>query len=223
MNARDLLQGYRDAFGDFNGIQDFLKLLANPDGTKLFPLYVYPAFVWACLKGVTSLGSQNPAVVTRAADALQCLFAIMLYYCQPSLYARAVMEPARNGTAATETFKKFAADMVAIAPPDTEVFLSGLRYQIVVGRATLLAYVLLSGVTLILCLGVLVFGSCSSIAVKMPDTGPFPTWDSIMNCEVEYRSGAALDHGHYSPRALKGKRLVRAATDMKIRLMSNKD
>lgn len=221
MNATEMLQAYRDAFGDFEDLPDVLKVLADPEGTEVFPMYTYPAVVWWCLKGVSSLGAQNPAMVTRAADTLYCLLAMVLYYCQPGLYARALMKPALNRTALDPDIQKFAADLLAIAPPDTQVYLSGLRYQIVVGRARLVAYVVLCGVTLGLCLCVLVFGSYAPVASHVPETSPFPSWDSLVNCEVKHGSGAAVDHRAYSASSLKGETLVRAAADMRIRLLDD--
>lgn len=219
VNATDMLQGYRDALGNFSGLQEVLAVLAKSDGTNLFALYAFPAFVWGCLKGVSSLGSQNPAVVTRAADVLQCFLAIMLYYCQPSLFARALSKSAGNRTAGDEGLKKFASDMLAIAPPDTPVFLAGLRYQIMVGQATVIAYVVLCGVALLLCLGILLLGSYAPIAGKIPDTSPFPTWDWHAHCELE----AEARHLHpESLRNLKGNELVRIAADMKVRLKDTK-
>jgi hypothetical protein len=183
-----MLQGYRDAFGDFENLTDLARLFRDPDETNLFPLYAYPAFVAACLKGVDSLGAQNPALVTRAADALQCLLAIMLYYCQPSLFARAV---SRSSAADGVELAKFKSDLLAIAPADTKVSLAGLRYQIVVGRATLVAYVVLCAISLLLCLIVLMYGSFSRLGWRVPPTSPFPFLDSAVRCEEEFVDGTA--------------------------------
>lgn len=187
-------------------------------------MYTYPAVVWWCLKGVSRLGSQNPALVTRAADTLYSLLAMVLYYCQPSLYARAVAKSAENSTAADESFNQFATDILALAPPDTQVSLAEIRYQIMVGKATLVTYVLLSSLALLGCLAVLALGSCTPAASRVPETSSFPVWNSMLRCKVEYGSGASLDHeSTKSLRSLKGDDLVREAARMKVKLIDDEE
>ena len=186
VDAAEMLQGYRDAFGNFSNPEDIMQVITDPEKTSLFPLIAYPAFVAACLKGVDSLGAQNPALVTRAADALQCLLAIMLYYCQPSLFARAVSRSPAPNSVGDPAIAQFALDLVAIAPANTKVSVAGLHYQIVVGKATLIAYVAISGSALLLCLGVLLYGSVSSLGRRVPQTTPFPFLDSAVRCEDVY-------------------------------------
>ena len=210
-----MLQGYRDAFDNFSTLQDLLALSAKADKTKLFPLYAYPAYVWGCLKGVSALGSHDPAVATRAADVLQCLLAIMLYYCQPTLFARALSVPIRNSTMeADEGLKTFTSDLLAAVPPDTQVMLAGLRYRILVGIATLIAYVVLCGTALVLCLIVLLLGSHSRFAGRVPKIDHFPIWDVLIHCELDSRSGTSaegLANAH-------GSELVRETGNMTVRL-----
>jgi hypothetical protein len=139
--------------------------------------------VAACLKGVDTLGAQNPALVTRAADALQCLLAIMLYYCQPSLFARAVSRSGALNSEINPDLVQFAANLLAIAPADTEVSVAGIHYQIVVGKATLIAYAAISGTVLLFCLVALFYGSVSNLGRRVPRTTPFPFLDSAIRCE----------------------------------------
>lgn len=213
-----MLHGYQVAMGNFRGLQEVLAVLSDPNRGKLFPLYVFPAFMWGCLKGVSSLGSQNPAVLTRAADALHCLLAIMLYYCQPSLFARALSKSTGNRTAGDETVQKFASDMLAIAPPDTPVSLAALKYQVIVGQAQLIAYVVLCSVALLLCLGLLIIGSYAPIAGRVPETSAFPTWDWHVHCKLESADVEAPHPHSESLRDLNGNDLVRMAAKMKVRL-----
>lgn len=213
-----MLQAYRWAYGNFSGVSDLLSLLTNPEETSLFTLRSFPALVWGCLKGISSLGSENPAVNTKAADTLQCLLAIMLYYCQPSLFARKF---SRLPSPPTDPLLFQFSEMLKImAPPDTPVSLAGSKFQIIVGQGTLVAYVILCGVALVLCLAVLCIGSLKSVAGKIPDTTPFPSWDNDVHCEmkrvvngdeVEAARGAELGR-------LKGGEMVRAAAEMRIKL-----
>ena len=213
-----MLTAYRWAYGNFSGVQDLLSLLTNPEETSLFTLRSFPALVWGCLKGISSLGSQNPAVNTKAADTLQCLLAIMLYYCQPSLFARKFLRlqtPPEN-----PKLRGFYEMLKVMAPADTRVSLAGSKFQIIVGQGTLVAYVILCGVALVLCLVVLSVGSLKCVADRIPDTTPFPSWDNDVHCEmkrvvngdeVEAARGAELGR-------LKGGEMVKAAAGMRVRL-----
>jgi hypothetical protein len=220
INATQMLQGYRDAFGLFKVNEELVLQLTNPNSTNLFPLFAYPAFVAACLKGVDSLGAQNPALVTRAADALQCLLAIMLYYCQPSLFARAVSRSSAHDQNMDPAIAQFEKDLLAIAPPDTQVSVAGLHYQIVVGRATLIAYVAISGTALLLSLGVLLYGSISSLGRRVPKTTPFPFLDSAIRCE-DAHNGAREERG-LDTEVLEGssRRLMKEISGIELKLVS---
>ena len=214
-----MLQAYRWAYGNFSGVSDLYGLLTDPDETNLFPLRTFPALVWGCLRGVSTLGSTNPAIVSKAADTLQCLLAIMLYYCQPTLFARKWTRAPDSAFDRPE-LRKFAADLAAQAPPDTHITLAGSKYQIIVGQATLVAYVALCGVALALCLIVLCIGSLDKTAGRIPDTTPFPSWDNDVHCEMrkvvngdEVEAGRKGDLGK-----LKGNQMIRQVDGMRVRL-----
>jgi hypothetical protein len=80
--AREMLTALRDALGDFTGMTmtSLMAILVNPDEMKLFPFYVYPAYVWGHLNSAATLASQDPAQVYRGAETLQSLLAIILYF-----------------------------------------------------------------------------------------------------------------------------------------------
>jgi hypothetical protein len=192
-------------------LSELLALFSDADVSSLFGLYVYPAMVWANLKGADTLGQQNPAFIACAADTLQCLLAIMLYYCQPSLFARVLFPYAQNSTlsASSPGLRNFAYDLQALAPPDTEFALAELKYQIVVGRLTLVVYVGLCGFALLLCLMALSWGCCAPSASKVPQTTAFPAWDERVKCRIKYadeEAGAVLDE---DVSEMVGRRLVK--------------
>jgi hypothetical protein len=184
VNAPDLLQGYRYAFGNFSEMSDLQQLLL-PTSTPLFPLYAYPAFVAANLRSVDNLGAEDPALVTRGADILHCLLAIMLYFCQPNLFARVVLRNQSSAASDSEALQALANYLNTAAPADTNVTLARIRYQIIVARDTLISYAVLCGLPLLLCLAVLLFVSFSRLGKKMPKTSSFPFLDAAARCSVE--------------------------------------
>jgi hypothetical protein len=200
VDATDLLQGYRDAFGNFSDVSDLEKLLLMPSTTALFPLFAYPAFVAANLRGVNNLGGQNPALISRGADILHCLLAIMLYFCQPNLFARVVLRNQSSTVSDGEAFQAFANFLNTTAPADTNVMLARIRYQIIVDRNTLIAYAVICGFPLLLCLTVLLFASFSRLGEKVPKTSSFPFLDAAARCNVEnkytYRSRFNIQEDH---------------------------
>jgi hypothetical protein len=212
-----MLEGYRSAFRSPRDLSALLALFSDADVSNLFGLYVYPAMVWANLKGAETLGQQNPAIIARAANTLQCLLAIMLYYCQPSLFARALSPYAKNSTlgASSPDLRTFAYDLQALAPPNTEFALAALKYQIVVGRLTLIVYIGLCGFALLLCLAALIWGSCAPSASKVPRTTAFPAWDERLKCRIKYageEAGAVVDEDVSEM----GGRLVREAEELRV-------
>jgi hypothetical protein len=77
-----MLTALRDALGDFTNMTmtSLMAILVNPDQMKLFPFYVYPAYVWGHLNSAATLASQDPAQVYRGAETLQSLLATILYF-----------------------------------------------------------------------------------------------------------------------------------------------
>lgn len=186
----------------------------------MFTLYVYPAIVGAHLKSTLRLSEQDPAIATRAQDTIQCLLAIMLYYCQPSLFSSTLSvylteSSSSNSQVNTEELKKlqeFAQEFQVRAPPDTNVRQAVRRYQLVVGKATLLAYIVLSGSALLVCLGTLCWAEywTRKERIHVPRIGPFPAWDEWVMCEIQ-RANEDED-----VLMMSGNGIVQAAERMKI-------
>jgi hypothetical protein len=189
VKATDLLQGYRNAFGNFSDMLDLQQLLLTPTNIALFPLYAYPAFVAANLRGVDNLGAQNPALVTRGADTLHCLLAIMLYYCQPNLFARVILRNESSISSHSKEFQEFANYLNATAPADTNVTVARIRYQILVDRDSLIAYAVCCGLSLLLCLAVLPFACLLRLGKRMPKTSAFPFLDTAAQCSPKDMHG----------------------------------
>jgi hypothetical protein len=217
-----MLAGYRSAYSRFDDLQAILATFSELESTSMFTLYVYPAIVGAHLKSTLRLSEQDPAIATRAQDTIQCLLAIMLYYCQPSLFSSTLSmylseSSSSNSQVSTEERNKlraFAQEFLVRVPPDTKVRQAVRRYQLVVGKATLLAYIVLCGSALLACLIALCWAEwwTRKEKIHIPRIGPFPAWDEWVMCEIQ-RGNADDD----TP-AGSGNSIVKAAEKMKITL-----
>jgi uncharacterized integral membrane protein len=195
VSAAEMLAGYRAAYGRFDDLSTILPSFLDTESTSMFTLYVYPAVVAAHLTSTLRLSEQDPAVAPRAQDTIQCLLAIMLYYCQPSLFSSTLSAhldpPSSNPSSHTredaKRIKAFAGDLQARAPPDTKVRQAVPRYQLVVGKATLLAYIVLCGSALLSCLVALAWVEwrIQKEKLRVPRIGPFPAWDEWAMCDIQ--------------------------------------
>jgi hypothetical protein len=218
VSAIEMLEAYRSAFHSPRNLSELLALFSNADVSNLFGLYVYPAMVWANLKGAEMLGQQSPANMARAAGTLHCLLAIMLYYSQPSLFARALSPYAKNSTlgASSPDLRTFANDLQTLAPPNTEFALATLKYQIVVGRLTTLVYIGLCGFALLLCVMALGWTCCAPSASKVPVTTAFPAWDERAKCRIKYADDEAGNLLEEDVKMMAGGRLVRRTEEWRV-------
>lgn len=190
-----MLAGYRAAYGKFDNLTTILTSFLDLKSTSMFTLYVYPAVVAAHLKSTLRLSEQDPAIATRAQDTIQCLLAIMLYYSQPSLFSSTLSAHSNSSSSNLEEqsredevrLKAFREELRTRAPPDTKVWQAVPRYQLVVGKATLLAYVVLCGSALLSCLVTLAWAEwcCQKEKLKVPRIGPFPAWDEWAMCKIQ--------------------------------------
>ncbi|KAF2463340.1 uncharacterized protein BDR25DRAFT_384650 [Lindgomyces ingoldianus] len=233
VSATEMLAGYRYAFSTFDSLSAVLAAFSGPEASDMFPLYVYPAMVWANLKSIASLSNQNPAIQTRAQDTLQCLLGIMLFYCQPSLFSSTLSiylnatpsdHESNAGRKDVRKLKKFAQEMWKEAPPNTKVRQAVRRYQLVVGKDTLIAYIVLCGASLLVCLVTLGWAEwwARRERVVIPSIGPFPAWDEWSMCEIqgEIRDGLDEEDGRIAARGMPSG-VVKSAERMMILLAKN--
>lgn len=218
VSATEMLAGYRAAYGKFDNYSSIITSFQNIESTSMFTLYVYPAIVGAHLKSTLRLSEQDPAIATRAQDTIQCLLAIMLYYCQPSLFSSTLSAHLNRSNSDLQTgedaerIRAFAEELLARTPPDTKVRQAVRRYQLVVGKDTLLAYIVLCGSALLACLVILAWAECwgRKKKIMVPRIGPFPGWDEWAMCEIQ----KGVDDEDVQ--MMTGSGVVQAAEKMKI-------
>ncbi|KAF2269447.1 hypothetical protein CC78DRAFT_604142 [Lojkania enalia] len=235
VSATEMLAGYRYAFSSFESVTDILEAFRKPEETNMFSLYIYPAMVWANLRAISDLSSQNPASATRAQDTLQCLLGIMLYYCQPSLFSSQLSiylnetsssSGPQTGTTDVENLKMLAQELRRKAPPDTNVRQAVRRYQLLVGKNILRAYIILSGTALLACLITLGWAEwwASRKNIPVPSVGPFPAWDDWVKCNIR-RGDETENHEENIRMTLRSNEggIVKIAERMKISLANDGD
>jgi hypothetical protein len=204
-----MLQAYRDAFGSFNSLSDLLSVISDPQKISLFPIYTFPAYVAANLNGIGIIATENSAVENRAASIVQDVLAIMLFYSQPSLFAR-VLAPKLATFENGSELQVFASDLINTYPPTTWVSLAIQRYQIFVGKGTMISYVVIMGITLIPCFIVLVVSSMPTLHI--PELSGFPFLDVIAECREQCILDLASKYRSSGPR-MSMRRLLRILSE----------
>ena len=192
VNSAEILQAW-DNFLGVNAADDVigqaLSMFGSGSGDFLFP-----GMVGSFLNSISAIAIENPAADTRGVNALQSLLAIPLYWCQTGFIERLAMSSLPSSAFLAN------ADSLNIAEGierGAQIFLVVLGNEIVVSRATLVAYVLLSSLTLILCCVALSIGSFTTRARRIPETTLFPVLDFCTKCIVGSSGGIVTRGGPF--------------------------
>jgi hypothetical protein len=174
ISADEIREGFQVIFPVFPNMTSLTSLVTDPTSSTLFPLYAMPTIIWSNLNGVTTLSASNPALVSRAQDTLQCLLAMMLYFSQPTIFARQLSANHSLGP-------ELQAFLDGLPPADTEVRETRMQWQPVVDRPRLIVYASLCAAALVACVGGLVL---STFGLGIPKTTAFPSWDERVRCRI---------------------------------------
>ncbi len=150
--------------------------------------FLFPGMVGWFLNSITALSAEgNPSAETRAVNALQSLLAIPLYWCQTGTIERLAMSSLPSAQFIN------AGDALNITGIDrnTRVSLAVLRNEIAMSRGTLVAYVVLTSLTLIICIVALSIGSFMERSKAIPETTSFPAMDFYAHCVLTNADGAS--------------------------------
>lgn len=131
----------------------------------------------------------NPATRIKGVNALQSILALTLFYCQNGILGQTVLPfaPANNATRVGYQTGAFSQQ-----DKSAKIALAETRYRIEVGHATLLAYIVLSGVTLLICLLALIVGSIMELVNLDAEPTLWPALDFWTQCRVEDRNGKVI-------------------------------
>ncbi len=219
--SHEIITALHSAFGNFSdGLESLLPILSQPEKLILFPLYAYPVYIWGFLEGAKNLASSDPEFAARGHDTLASILAMVMYFGQPSVYAQALMTmnlTKGDSTTNASVIQALSSDLAATAPPDVPIHIANLKFQIVVGKGTLMGYVALSSLTLLICFFLLVYSMITPGAARVPRTTSFPLWNIVVNCNID-----AMNAMPESPedclRLLTSGEMVHAAKRVGIRL-----
>ncbi|KAF2115423.1 hypothetical protein BDV96DRAFT_646421 [Lophiotrema nucula] len=136
------------------------------------------------------MANNNPAARQKGVNSLQALLGITLFYCQNGVLSQTVLPfaPKGNGTATP------ASQSGAFGRQDQNTFiaLAQTRYRIKIGRGTLIAYIVLGGVALAICIIALSIGSIIELMKLEAEPTLWPALDFWTQCRVETADGALV-------------------------------
>jgi hypothetical protein len=213
INAPELLQ----AFDIILGADSSNTTLISPFAVFGSRMPALPYFIWWYFHGIDALPRNDAAGNARAVAGLQSLLTLTIYHCQAKDFADLERGLGFDNSTA------IGSAILSVFPttePDTAILPAVLRYNIVVGRRSLIAYIVLSGVSWLLCAAILLAGSVSPVVRKAKDTTAFPTLDFCTKCEVRDDVGAEVSKEQLSGlEILTTKERTIAIAKMKVRLL----
>jgi hypothetical protein len=181
-----------------------------------------PLTIWEYFQGLYALSKGDCRANRRAINGLQSLLAIPIYHCQAKDFAELRKVLLSPGDTETAYDGQIIISLFPVVLPDTDIFPALLRYTLNVGRCSLLAYVVLAGFTLTLCLVALIIGSCTAAGRRGQGQSSF----SVLNqfgCKLENENGnqvQAQDLTHLNTLSTSEKLLETAK--MRVKLPSMK-
>lgn len=125
----------------------------------------------------------------RGTNALQNLLAITLFYCQNGILSQTVLPFLFNSSAITDFYGRGVFEQ---PKKSSLVSFADTRYKLKVGRATLHAYISLSGLTLLICMAVLITGSLLELMSFDAEPTLWPCLDFYTQCRVEDDKGKIM-------------------------------
>ena len=207
INATDLLHVFDIILGADNST---LTVLDTPFAIFGSRKPALPYFIWWYFLGISALSRNDAGADARAVAGLQSLLCLTMYHCQAKNFAdlQRGLRYVNNSVIETiinNTFPPIRADTAIL--PATQ------RHIIVVGLDSLIAYVVMSGSTWLICFFILLSGTTSS---RVKDTTYFPTLDFVVNTGVQPGHGPLVLQGQF-PDLNSPKNQVRAAEKMTVK------
>lgn len=215
VDSSEILQAWDNFLATGTSADDQLQLALSILGGG-YGKFLFPGMVAWYLNSITAIAADNPAADTRGVNALHALLAIPLYYCQTGALERAAMP-----SLPSSVFLDGDDAVNSTGDTGTRMSLAMLRNEVFVSRATLVAYVLLSTATLLLCFVALGIGSLTSRAKRIPETTSFPVLDFCTNCVVIGPDGSATASSAFcSVKERKGAEKMRKLNRVKVGLVT---
>jgi hypothetical protein len=157
----------------------------------------------------------SPEAIVKGTNALQSIIAMTLFYCQSGILGQTVLAQFNNGTPIGGYYTQGAFSKRG---HNAYFALADTKYRIEVGRSTLIAYVLLGGITLLICIVVLIIGSLIELAKLDAEPTLWPSLDFYTQCKVQDLNGKVVPvHSRVEMAWIhEGKRLLKEITGLKV-------
>lgn len=146
--------------------------------------------IWQYFEGLAELATTNALIAQQAFAGLHSLIAIPIYHCQPKDFAdlrKVLLRNLNNGTAIGSLLGPKIVNAFPDATEDTDIVPAKIRWNLNVGRATLIAYIIINGGTLLACFIARLVESCSQMGRNVQHMGAFPLLDE--KCDSVITSG----------------------------------
>jgi len=188
ISSFDLLQAFKTLLGPTKNITDptYLGYLSDLGLANNVP--AAPLAIWQYFEGLKELQVTDPQTTRRAITGLQSLTTIPIYHCQPKDFAE--LRKLLLGLAANSSkpdIQKLGQSIVDLLPdvePHVAIYPTLMRYKLQVGFQSLLAYVIIAGLTLALCFAAQLVSSLTEPGRKVRDISSIPTRNMLTDFEI---------------------------------------
>ncbi|KAF2730899.1 hypothetical protein EJ04DRAFT_579546 [Polyplosphaeria fusca] len=137
---------------------------------------------------ISKLSLTHPSSRIKGTNALQSILAMTLYYSQNGVLAQTVLPFAPNASSPTTPSR----GAFAVSPTDSLLAYAQTRYRLRIGRGTLIAYGVLGGLAIVVCVVALVVGSVGELGGLEAEPTLWPAWDFFTQCRVEGEGGKVV-------------------------------
>ncbi|KAF2478336.1 uncharacterized protein BDR25DRAFT_348589 [Lindgomyces ingoldianus] len=161
------------------------------------PSHFFGRLIAGHMYRISKVMENTPSARVKGVNALQSIIAMSLFYCQNGILAQTVLPFAPNANTTTTTTTtnarpNFHEGAFEGQDKTSLIALAETRYRVQVGRATLFAYVVLSGLALTICIIALVIGSICELIKFDAEPTLWPALDFWTQCRVEDKNGALV-------------------------------
>jgi hypothetical protein len=179
---------------------DTTKLLHdNSTDLPLFSGSTFPTFLWMSMPKFGGQHAINPATSNGVFSALQSLLAIPLFYCQSGVARRLIPTTMDGKSISNSDLSPLFAVLSPLPERSSPASFAYHRYEILVSRPTLIAYVALSGAALLACsvaqVVITVSAKRTGRGSRMPHLSRFPALDLFAHCTIEDENRCVIYQG----------------------------
>jgi hypothetical protein len=188
ISSFDLLQTFMTLLGPTKNINNptylsYLNTLGLGNNNPAAPL-----IIWEYFQGLKVLQVTDPQTTRRAVTGLQSLTAIPIYHCQPKDFAelRSLLLglAANRSNPSTQALGQSIVELFPEVVPNVAIYPALERYNLQVGHQSLLAYTIVAGLALAVCLAAQLASSFTKLDRKVRHLSSIPTRNILTDFEI---------------------------------------